>query len=156
MATVTGFDLNGSRAGLNEARAYVENAAAIDLAPVATVSAVGNFAGQSLRISGLLPETRIGFDGFASLSGANVRISGTTIGTITGGSNGVDIVIAFNASATAARIQTLIQELTFASTSDAPAASQAVTFNLAGTVRTANGIIHPNVSASTRNAWPSQ
>lgn len=137
MATVTGFDLNGSRSGLNEARAYVENAAAIDLAPVAKVSAIGNFAGQTLRISGLLPETRIGFDGFASVSGTNVRISGTTIGTITGGSNSVDIAIAFNTNATAARIQTLIQELTFASTSDAPAASQAITFNLAGTVRAA-------------------
>lgn len=136
MATVTRFDLNGSRAGLDETRTFTENTSATDLAPVAVVNATGNFGGQTLRISGLLPETRIGFDGAASLSGVNLRVGGVAIGTVTGGTNGADLVIAFNASATASRLQTLIQELTFSNTSDNPPDSQTIVLNLAGTVRT--------------------
>ncbi len=136
MATLTRFDLNAGRSGVNEARTYTEDTPYTDLAPVAVVTATGNFSGQTLRISGLTAETRIGFDGFATISGANVRISGVTIGTIVGGTNGTDLVITFNSNANAAGVQTLMQELTYTNTSETPLPVQDIVFNLAGSVRT--------------------
>ncbi len=135
MATVTTFDLNGSGAGLNESRSYQEGASAILLAPSATLSASGNFNGQALRLSGLLPEALIGFGSGVSLSGTSVRVGGVTVGSISGGSNGADLVIAFNSNATAARVQTVLRNLTYSDLSDAPATSQTISLDLAGTVR---------------------
>ena len=53
-----------------------------------------------------------------------------------GGTGGTDLVITFNSNATASRVQTLIGGLTVQDTSDEPTITHAITFNLAGTVRT--------------------
>ena len=136
MATLTSFDLNGAGTGLNESRTYQEGAAAILLAPSVTLSATGNFNGQSLRLSGLLAEAQIGFASGVSLSGTSLRVGGVTVGSISGGTNGTDFVIAFNSNATASRVQTVLRNLTYVSTSDTPTESQTISFDLAGTVRT--------------------
>ncbi|TCR66425.1 cadherin-like domain-containing protein [Bosea sp. BK604] len=136
MATITSFDLNGSGSGLDESRTIQEGASAILLAPSATLSASGNFNGQSLRLSGLLAEAQIGFGSGVSLSGTSVRVGGVTVGSVTGGQNGTDLVIAFNSNATASRVQTVLRNLTYNDVSDTPTASQTITLNLAGTVRT--------------------
>ncbi|KRD96089.1 hypothetical protein ASE63_11730 [Bosea sp. Root381] len=136
MATLTSFDLNGSGVGLDESRSFQEGASAIRLAPSATLSASGNFNGQSLRLSGLLAEAQIGFASGVSLSGTNLRVNGVTVGSVTGGINGADFVIAFNSNATVSRVQTVLRNLTYTDVSDTPTASQTITFNLAGTVRT--------------------
>jgi lysophospholipase L1-like esterase len=136
MATLTSFDLNGSGTGLNESRTYQEGAAAILLAPSVTLSASGNFNGQSLRLSGLLIEAKIGFASGVSLSGTSLRVGGVTVGSISGGANGADFVIAFNSNATASRVQTVLRNLSYVSTSDTPTESQTISFDLAGTVRT--------------------
>lgn len=136
MATLTSFDLNGSSTGLNESRTFQEGASATLLAPSATLSASGNFNGQSLRLAGLLAEAQIGFASGVSLVGTSVRVGGVTVGSVTGGTNGADFVIAFNSNATASRVQTVLRNLTYTDVSDTPTESQTITFNLAGTVRT--------------------
>ncbi len=58
----------------------------------------------------------IGAIGPIALSGANVQHSGTTIGTVAGGSNGNNLVVTFNTSATVARVQDLVRALTYNNT----------------------------------------
>ena len=136
MATLTGFDLDTAAAGLNRATSYTEGAAAIRLVPQASVSASGNFNGQTLSVSGLLAEDVIGFASGVTLSGATIRVGGISIGSFSGGTGGANLVVTFNSNATASRVQTLIQNITFRDTSDDPTVNQSITFNLAGTIRT--------------------
>ena len=136
MAVVTFFDLDTTTVGMDETRSYTEGGSAIRLAPNASLSATGNFAGQSLTISGLLAEVQIGFASGVTIVGNAIRVGGTTIGTFAGGIGGSDFVVSFNANATASRVQTLIRNVTFRDTSDDPAANHSLTFDLAGTNRT--------------------
>ena len=85
-----------------------------------------NFDGGSLNISGLLSEDilsirdqgtgagEIGFDG------VSITFVGTIIGTATGGTSGIDFNIIFNANATSAAINALLQNLTYENLSDTP------------------------------------
>ena len=134
MATITGFDLNGAATGLNENRSVLEGATTL-LAPNAALNASGNFNGQSLRLSGLLAEAQIGFGSGVSLSGTSLRVGGVTVGSVSGGVSGADLVIAFNTNATQARVQTVLRNLSYTAASDTPTPSQTITFNLAGTLR---------------------
>ena len=143
MATVNGFDLDNSSPGVNATGSYTEGGSAIRLAPSATVSASGNFNGQTLTISGLLAEDQIGFGNGITIVGNSLRIGGSTIGTFAGGSGGTDFVVTFNSNATANRVQTLIRNLTFLDTSETPTTSQVLTFNLAGTARTETLTVTP-------------
>jgi hypothetical protein len=136
MATVTNFDLDTNSSGLDGTSSYTEGNSAIRLAPNAAVSASGNFNGQKLKISGLFSEDRIGFASGVTVSGSLLKIGGITIGAFSGGANGSDFVVSFNGNATASRVQTLIQNITFRDTSDHPTVHQTLTFNLAGTSRT--------------------
>jgi hypothetical protein len=89
----------------------------------------GNFDGGTVTVSGLLAEDvvsirdegsgagEIGFDG-TSVSYGNV-----VIGTVSGGS-GSTLTVTLNGSATAAAVDALIQNLTYANASDTPTASR--------------------------------
>ena len=94
-----------------------------------------NFDGGTLRVSGLLAEDIIsirnegnaaGQIGFAS---GEVSYEGTVIGTVSGGA-GADLEITFNAAATSTAVDALIQNLTYANTSDAPTASRTLTIDM--------------------------
>ncbi|WP_417533520.1 DUF4347 domain-containing protein [Marinobacterium stanieri] len=64
----------------------------------------------------------VGSIGAISLSGSDVvhsDDSGTTIGSVSGGSNGNDLVISLNASATPARVQDLVRALQYTNTDTA-------------------------------------
>ncbi|WP_422370998.1 FG-GAP-like repeat-containing protein [Hoeflea sp.] len=85
-----------------------------------------NFDGGTLVLSGLLADdtgsirnqgTGAGEIGF---SGGNITFGGTLIGTASGG-EGTALSITFNAQATSAGIEALIENLTFATLSDTPA-----------------------------------
>ncbi|WFU25382.1 cadherin-like domain-containing protein [Bradyrhizobium sp. CB1717] len=136
MAIVNGFDLDNSSPGFNATGSYTEGSSAILLAPKATVTASGNFSGQTLTISGLLAEDNIGFGNGVTIVGNSIRIGNSVIGTFAGGSGGVDFVVTFSNNATDNRVQTLLRNLTFLDTSETPITSQTLTFNLAGTSRT--------------------
>ncbi|MFE1599859.1 GDSL-type esterase/lipase family protein [Methylobacterium sp. ID0610] len=136
MATISLFDLDGASSGFNAARSYQENAAAILLAPNAVLTASGTFSGQTLTVAGLLPEVQIGFATGVSISGNNISVSNVLIATKSGGSGGSPLVFTFNSNATAASVQTLVRNLTYTNTSDAPTAAQNLSFDLAGVIRT--------------------
>ncbi|ANL30128.1 phosphatidic acid phosphatase protein (plasmid) [Rhizobium phaseoli] len=136
MATVTIFDLDANSTGTNGALLLSEGDPPKRLVPFASVAATGNFAGQTLKISGLLAEHQIGFAGGVTVAGKTIRIGGRAIGSLTGGVGGTDLTITFNANAFANQVQTLVRSITLRETSHNPQASQTLTFNLAGIIRT--------------------
>ena len=87
-----------------------------------------NFDTGTLTITGLLAEETIAIRnvgagaGEIGFSGGNVSYQGILIGTATGGA-GTTLTVTFNASATAAAIDALIQNLTYANSSDTTSAS---------------------------------
>jgi hypothetical protein len=95
----------------------------------------GDFNGGRLTLSGLLAEDRVSVRnqgsaaGQIGLSGANITFGGVTIGTLAGGS-GATLTINFNASATSAAIDALIQNLTYANVSDTPTATRDLLLNI--------------------------
>src|SRR5258705_3942390 len=88
MATLKSFDLDDTIAGTNTAIAFTEGAGAMLLAAHASVTGTGNFGGQTLTISGLLPEDEIGFASGVMVSGKHIRIAGTKVASISGGAGG--------------------------------------------------------------------
>lgn len=106
---------------------------------VTFTDAEGNFDGGSLSLSGLLAEDTASVrnqgtgTGEIGLSGADVTFGGTTIGTLVGGA-GATLTITFNASATSAAIDALIQNLTYANSSDTPTASRDLVLNVTDAV----------------------
>ncbi len=69
--------------------------------------------------------------GQVGVAGATVSVGGVAIGTITsGGQNGADLVVSFNANATAALVETLLENLTYANTASAPVPARTVSISL--------------------------
>ncbi len=69
--------------------------------------------------------------GQVSVSGVNVSYGGTFIGTIQAtGANGSDLVVLFNASASAQAVEAVIENLTYANTSSAPVDSRTISISV--------------------------
>ena len=83
------------------------------------------------------------------VSGGNVTFGGTVIGTATGGT-GATLTVTFNASATSAAIEALIENLTYANSSDTPTASRTLEI----LVTDADGPVPPAFSKQTGTANP--
>ena len=104
-------------------------------ADVTFSDAEGNFTGSTLAVSGLLAEDTIAIRNQGSAAGqigfsaGTVSYGGTAIGTVTGGA-GATLNITFNADATSAAIDALIQNLTYANSSDTPTATRTLTIDL--------------------------
>ncbi|RZJ45486.1 MAG: VCBS repeat-containing protein, partial [Brevundimonas sp.] len=105
----------------------------------------GGFGGGTLVLSGLLAEDTISVRdegtsaGQIGLSGANVTFGGVVIGTLTGG-DGDSLTITFNSAASAASVEALIENLTYANSSNTPTATRDLSMTLtdgAGDVITA-------------------
>ena len=117
---------------------YTENAAAIAIDSTATASDVdsANFDTGTLTVSyttaGIAEDQLlVGNIGNISVSGTTVLHSGTAIGTITSdGSNGSNLVINLNASATPDITQELLRNITYSNSSENPTASRTVQFIL--------------------------
>ncbi|MBY0299047.1 MAG: hypothetical protein K2X71_23945 [Methylobacterium sp.] len=149
MATVTLFDLDGTAAGLDSTRAYQASFGEVLLIPNATLTATGDFAGQTLSVSGFRPEVQIGFAGGVDDSADRISVDGLVIATWSGGGNGTPLVFSFTSNATAARVQTLLRNLTYDwDEGAAPVASQSLSLTLAGVARNAA------MTAATPNAAP--
>lgn len=111
---------------------YTENDPASVIAPTAAVSDSDSpdFNGGSLTVSfsangttddQLAVRNQGNGAGQIGVSGANVTYGGITIGTVSGGSNGTDLVITFTAgAATPAAAQALLRNITFSNSSDNP------------------------------------
>lgn len=104
-------------------------------ADVTFTDADGDFAGGSLSLSGVLAEDTVSVNnqgtgaGQIGLSGTDVTFAGVVIGTLAGGT-GTDLTITFNAAATPAAIDALIQNLTYANSSAAPTQTRDLVLNV--------------------------
>ena len=91
-----------------------------------------NFDGGTLLVSGLLAEDTVSIrnqgngDGQIGLAGTTVSFGGEEIGAVSGGA-GADLSVTFNASATSAAIEALIENLTYRNSSNTPTASRTLT-----------------------------
>jgi len=126
-------------AGLNSSASFLENTVnatpqLID-ASVTLTDRDGNLPGGTLTVTGLLPEdvisirnagTGVGQIGFFA---GIVTYQGVLIGQAFGGAGGTFAVV-LNASASPAAIEALIENLTYANTSDVPTTSRTLSINL--------------------------
>ena len=94
-----------------------------------------NFNGGTLTVSGLLPEDVVGINDEGAVPNA-INVSpglvfygGMLIGTVSGG-QGATLTVTFNANATSEAVEALIENLTYANTSDQPTASRTLTLNV--------------------------
>ena len=94
----------------------------------------GNFDGGTLTVSGLLPEDEVGVrnvgtgPGEISVSGSDVSYEGILIGTICGCTGSLTIV--FNADATSAAVEAVVENLTYANASSDPTPSRTLIINV--------------------------
>lgn len=94
----------------------------------------GNFDGGTLTVSGLLPEDEVGVRdvgtgaGQISVSGSDISYGGILIGTICGCTGSLTIV--FNADATTAAVEAVIENLTYANSSSDPTPSRTLIVNV--------------------------
>ena len=94
-----------------------------------------DFDGGWLTLSGLLAEDLVSVRnqgagaGQIGLSGNNVTYAGTVIGVLSGGA-GSAMIIGFNAAATSAAVDALVQNLTYANASNTPTASRTLVLNI--------------------------
>jgi VCBS repeat-containing protein len=119
--------------GLTTPVAFLENT--VNAAPqiidgdVTFTDPDNNFDGGRLTVAGLLAQDTVAIrnqgtgTGEIGVSGSNVSFGGSVIGSFAGGA-GSTLTVTFNAAATAAGIEALIENLTYANSSDAPAASR--------------------------------
>ena len=105
-------------------------------ADVTFTDAEGNFDGGALSLTGLLTEDTVSVRnqgtgaGEIGFDGTNVSYGNVVIGTLAGGSAGADLTITFNAAASSEAIDALIQNLTYANSSDAPTTSRELLLNV--------------------------
>lgn len=112
------------------------NAAAQKLDTSITLTDVDtyHFGGGVLSVSGSgLAEDALSFDtsGTVGIAGANVTVGGIVVGTLTAtGAAGTSLTLQLNGNATTPRVETLLENLTYANSSDTPAASRTLTITL--------------------------
>jgi hypothetical protein len=137
MANSIILDLDTTTGGNDDTTTYTTGGAAVFLAPNASVTANGNFNGQTLTVSGLTGEDAISIvaGGTVTISGTDIIIGGQIVGSFTGG-NGTDFVITFTQHAQAAEVTSVLQQLTYSSSSTDAGADHNLTFNLAGVTAT--------------------
>uniref|UniRef100_UPI001872DA2F Ig-like domain-containing protein n=1 Tax=Bradyrhizobium yuanmingense TaxID=108015 RepID=UPI001872DA2F len=121
------LDLNGPSFGTFALVSYLENEPLKAIAPSAVVRDVesANFSGGWLRVSFVTGATNsdqlaIKTNGAVTISGGTVSVSGTAIGTLSGGNNGSDLLIDFNSNATPVLITTLIRQIGYSNSSEDP------------------------------------
>lgn len=144
-------DLNGPAAGTGITLNVSPGQGATAIAPAATVtdSTSADFNGGSLTVS--FGATGTSFDqltvenqgvgaGQIGVSGANITYGGVTIGTLSGGANGANLVVAFNASATAAAVTALTEHILYThNTGDPSVTARTATFTVVDGDGTAGG-----------------
>jgi hypothetical protein len=132
-------DLNGATAGTGSTLSYTENGAATAIAPAGTATDTDSpdFNGGSLTVDfsangAAEDQLSILTDGTVTVSSGTVSVGGLAIGTVSGGSNGTDLVVSFDtADATPSSVSTLIEHIGYANNSDNPStAARSVLFTV--------------------------
>jgi hypothetical protein len=125
--------------GLTTPVTFLENtvnaAPQIIAADVTFTDADNNFDGGTLTVAGLLAQDTVAIRnqgtgaGQIGVSGSDVSFGGSVIGSFAGGA-GSTFTVTLNAAATAAGIEALIENLTYANSSDTPTASRSLELNV--------------------------
>jgi Ca2+-binding RTX toxin-like protein len=96
----------------------------------------GNFNGGSITVSGGLAEDVIAVrnegtaPGQVGVSGANITFGGLVVGTFAGGTSGTTLTITLNANATSLAVDQILENLTYANTSNTPTEDRTLTINV--------------------------
>ncbi|WP_318013348.1 VCBS domain-containing protein, partial [Mesorhizobium sp. BR115XR7A] len=154
-------DLNGASAGFSTTLNYTAGSAATAIAPAATITDIdsANFGGGSLTVGftangavtdQLTIQNQAPGAGQITVSGNSVSYGGTLIGTFTGGTNGSNLVVSFNAAATQVAAQALADHILYANATSATIA-KTVTYTLVDGDGTANGGADTSSVAATIN-----
>ena len=158
------IDLNGALAGPGATLNYSTGAAATAIAPSGTVTDVdysnsGDFNGGTLTVAftangSATDQLTIQNQGVGAgqigVSGSNVTFGGTTIGTFSGGTNGSNLVVTFNASSTPAAAQALLEHIQY-SNATSPTVAKTLTYTLVDGDGTANGGTDTGSATATIN-----
>ncbi|WP_217578042.1 VCBS domain-containing protein [Mesorhizobium sp. GbtcB19] len=154
-------DLNGAAAGTSTSLAYTAGSAATAIAPSATVTDIDStdFNGGSLTVAftangtsadQLTIQNQGAGAGQVGVSGSNVTYGGTIIGTFTGGTNGSNLVVTFNANATQAAAAALADHILY-SNATSPTIAKTVSYTLVDGDGTANGGTDTGTATATIN-----
>ncbi|TPK76973.1 adhesin, partial [Mesorhizobium sp. B2-4-18] len=155
------IDLNSGTAGTSTILNYTAGSAATAIAPAATITDIdsANFGGGSLTVGftangaatdQLTIQNQAPGAGQITVSGNSVSYGGTLIGTFTGGTNGSNLVVTFNANATAAAAQALADHILYANAISGTIA-KSVTYTLVDGGGTANGGTDTGTAIATIN-----
>jgi hypothetical protein len=166
--TITGtndaelLDLNNTTGGVDTSISYTVGAAAAAIAPSATITQVdsADLNGGTLTVS-FTGETGTSADqltienqgtgaGQIGVSGTNITFGGVVIGTFTGGTNGSNLVVSFNASATDAAAQALAEHILY-SNATSGTATKTLSYTLVDGDDTANGGSDTSTASATIN-----
>ncbi|RWB71506.1 MAG: adhesin [Mesorhizobium sp.] len=167
VVTITGtndapaIDLDSGTAGTSTSINYTAGSAATAIAPSATVTDVDSadfnggkltvaFAANGTSADQLTIQNQGTGAGQIGVSGSSVTYGGTTIGTFTGGTNGSNLVITFNANATQAAAAALADHILY-SNATSPNATKTVTYTLVDGDGTANGGTDTGSATATIN-----
>ncbi|WP_245264354.1 VCBS domain-containing protein [Mesorhizobium sp. LNHC232B00] len=165
--TITGtndapfIDLNSGTSGTSTNISYTAGSAATAIAPSATVTDIdsADFNGGKLTVAfttngtatdQLTIQNQGTGAGQIGTSGSNVTYGGTIIGTFTGGTNGSNLIITFNASATQAAAAALADHILY-SNATSPTATKTVTYTLIDGDGIANGGTDTSAAIATIN-----
>ncbi|TPN94158.1 VCBS domain-containing protein, partial [Mesorhizobium sp. B1-1-5] len=155
------IDLNGAPTGNSTSLNYTAGSAATVIAPATTITDIDSpdFGGGSLTVAftangtsadQLSIQNQGTGTGQIGVSGSNVTYGGTVIGTFSGGTNGSNLVITFNASATQAAAAALADHILY-SNATSPAIAKTVTYTLVDGDGTANGGTDSSTASATIN-----
>ncbi|WP_292373465.1 VCBS domain-containing protein [Mesorhizobium sp.] len=167
VVTITGtndapvIDLNSGTPGASTSINYTAGSAATAIAPSGTVTDIdsADFGGGSLTVAftsngtsadQLAIQNQGTGAGQIGVSGSNVTYGGTIIGTFSGGTNGSNLVITFNSSATQAAAQALADHILY-SNATSLTATKTVTYTLVDGDGIANGGTDTGTATATIN-----
>ncbi|TMJ01411.1 MAG: hypothetical protein E6G97_16135 [Alphaproteobacteria bacterium] len=157
--------------GLDNTPTFIEGGAAVvldgnalahDVELDALNAGSGNYNGATLTLArhlGASAQDVFAASGTLQLTAGNVIVSGTTVGTFT--NTGGTLAITFNSNATTARVASVLDQVTYSNTSDAPPSSVQIDYTLndgnagsqgSGGALAANGSI--TVSITPQNDAP--
>ncbi|MBZ9821514.1 VCBS domain-containing protein, partial [Mesorhizobium sp. CA4] len=154
------IDLNGASPGPTSL-SYTSGSAATAIAPSATITDIdsADFNGGSLIVAftangtsadQLTIQNQGNAAGQIGVSGSNVSYGGTIIGTYTGGTNGLKLVITLNAGATPAAVQALADHILYSNATSATT-TKTVTYTLVDGDGAANGGTDTGTASATIN-----
>ncbi|BFT32231.1 hypothetical protein D210916BOD24_34070 [Alteromonas sp. D210916BOD_24] len=153
--------------GLNGGATYTEDGSAVVIDSDVTIadteldalnSGNGNYSGASITITrngGANSEDQFANSGLLGTltESSSFTYNSTAVGTVTTNSGGT-LVLAFNASATSAIVDAVLQSITYSNSSDAPAASVTLDYTFSDGTANSSGANQATITITASNDAP--